>query len=43
MQSTDIPLIRVALRDHAFLGSPLVCCPMGRVVAVREKKDSSWQ
>jgi hypothetical protein len=38
MQSTDITLIKAALRDHAFLGSPLVRCPMGRVVAVRKRK-----
>jgi hypothetical protein len=38
MQVTNIHQIKAALRDQALIGSPLVRCPMGRVVAVRRRK-----
>jgi hypothetical protein len=36
--STDIRQIKAAIADQAFIGSTLVCCPMGRVVAIRRWK-----
>jgi len=38
MHSTDIHQIKAAIADQAFIGSPFVCCPMGRVVAIRKRK-----
>jgi hypothetical protein len=38
MQSTDISQIKSALRDQALIGYPLVCCPIGWIVAVRKRK-----
>jgi len=36
--STDIHQIRAALWDQAFIGRTWVSCPMGRVVAIRQRK-----
>jgi hypothetical protein len=36
--STDIRQIKAAIRDQAFIGRTVVCCPMGRVVAIRKRK-----
>jgi hypothetical protein len=38
MQSTNIRQIKAAIRDQAFIGSTLVYCPIGRVVAVKRRK-----
>lgn len=38
MHSTDIHQIKAAIADQAFIGSPFVFCPMGRVVAIRKRK-----
>ena len=47
MQSTNIRQIKAALWDQAFIGSTLVSCPVGRVVAGRCEKgatsrDDTW-
>jgi hypothetical protein len=42
MQSTNIRQIKAAIRDQAFIGSTLVWCPIGRVVAVRRRKGNFW-
>jgi hypothetical protein len=36
--STDICQIRAAIFDQAFIGRTWVSCPMGRVVAIRQRK-----
>jgi hypothetical protein len=36
--STDIRQIRAAIFDQAFIGRTWVSCPMGRVVAIRQRK-----
>ncbi|MDQ2907371.1 MAG: hypothetical protein M3Y81_28005 [Chloroflexota bacterium] len=41
MQSTTIRQMKVAIADQAFSGSPLVWCPMGRVVAGRQEEGAT--
>jgi hypothetical protein len=38
MQSTNIHQIKAAIWEQAFTGRAQVCCPMGRVVAIRRRK-----
>ncbi len=40
--STDVRQIKAALWDQAFIGMTRVSCPMGRVVAIRRRKGSSF-
>ncbi len=38
MHSTNISQIKTAIRDQAFFGTALVCCPIGVIVAIRRRK-----
>jgi len=38
MQSTNVRQIKAAIRDQALIGCTQVCCPLGRVVAIRRRK-----
>lgn len=38
MQSTNVHQIKAAIRDQTFMGCTQVCCPIGRVVAIRKRK-----
>jgi hypothetical protein len=38
MQSKDLEEIKAALWEQAFLGCSMVSCPMGQVMAIRQRK-----
>jgi len=38
MQSKDLEEIKAALWEQAFLGCSRVSCPMGQVMAIRQRK-----
>jgi hypothetical protein len=38
MQSNNIRQIKAAILDQAFIGSTQVSCPMGNIVAIRQRK-----
>ena len=38
MQSTNLYQIKAALWNQAFIGSARVSCPIGNIVAIRQRK-----